>query len=287
MRAREARDGDFLSIGKTSSIADFAGSAVGQLIEAASGAQRGDPSFLVPGETLAQRSNLLHGGFQWMPAIGESEKLDARRTMTLAGFGYFQGVCQIGGDLLAAEKPFANESCSGEGAFAIGGIDFHDAQQGWPIHLVDPPELARGGVQKARQILGCENKSPFIKASSSGSAKHLQQLVGAEFALETGVSVAGRGDHDGTHRKIDPRREAGGGDDDMELPGFPEWFDPVRSGRIGEAAVMKGHAVLQESGQVAAEEALIFRSHAKRAVHRQDGRDLGGHFFRIAAPWGK
>jgi hypothetical protein len=127
MRAREARDGDFLSIGKTSSIADFARSAVGQPIEAARGAQRGNPSFLVPGEALAKGEDLLHGGFEWMPAIGESEKLDARWPMTLAGFGYFQGVCQIGGDLLAAEKPFADESCPGEGAFAIGGVDFHYA----------------------------------------------------------------------------------------------------------------------------------------------------------------
>jgi hypothetical protein len=222
-----------------------------------------------------------------MPAIGESEKFDSRRTMTLAGFGDFQGVGQIGGDLLAAEKPFADESCPGEGAFAIGGVDFHDAQQGWPIHLVHPPELARGGVQKTGEILGRENKSPFIQASSSGPAEHLQQLVGAEFALESGVSVAGRGDHDGTHRKIDPRREAGGGDDDMELPGFAKRFDPIRPGGIGEAAVMIGDAVLQESGKVAAEEVLIFGSHAQRAVYRQGGCDLSGHFFGIAAPRGK
>jgi hypothetical protein len=135
--------------------------------------------------------------------------------------------------------------------------------------------------------LGRQNKSPFIQASSSGSAKHLQQLVGAEFALEASISVAGRSDHDGTHRKIDPRREAGGGDDDMELPSFAKRFDPIGAGRVGKAAVMIGHAMLQESGQVATEEALIFGSHVPRAVHWQDGRDLGGHFFRIAATRGK
>jgi hypothetical protein len=207
--------------------------------------------------------------------------------MTLAGLGRFEGVCQIRRNLLSTEKPLANQRGAGEGAFAIGRSGFHNAQQGWPIHLIHPAELARGGVQKARQVSRGENESPFIKASSSGSAKHLKQLVGAEFALESGISVAGRGDHDRTHRKIDPRREASGGDDDMELPSFAKRFDPIGAGGVRESTMMKGDAVLQESGKVAAEEVLIFRCHAQRAVHRQGGGDLRGHFFCIAAPWGK
>ncbi len=58
---RQSRDGDFLSIGKTSPVADFAGSAVRQPIEAGWGALGWNPAFLVPGETLAKWEGLLHG----------------------------------------------------------------------------------------------------------------------------------------------------------------------------------------------------------------------------------
>jgi hypothetical protein len=126
-----------------------------------------------------------------MPAIGESEKLDSRWPMTLAGLGCCEGVCQIRRDLLFAEKPLANRCSRHKWALAIGCSGFHDAQQGWPIHLIHPTQLARRCVQQARQIRRCQNKSPFIETSSSGPAKHLQQLVGPEFALKSGVSVAG------------------------------------------------------------------------------------------------
>jgi hypothetical protein len=135
--------------------------------------------------------------------------------------------------------------------------------------------------------LGRQNKSPLIKTSSSGSAKHLQQLIGAEFALETGISVTGRGDHHGTNGKIDPRREASGGDDDMKFPGLSKRFDPICPGGVGEAAMVKGNSVLQEPGKVAAEQVLILKTHAQWAVQRKGCSDLSRHFFRIAPSRGK
>jgi hypothetical protein len=73
----------------------------------------------------------------------------------------------------------------------------------------------------------------------------------------------------------------------MELPGFAKRFDPISAGGVGEAAVMKGDTMLQETRKVAAEEVLIFRCHAQRPVHRQSSGDLSGHFFRIPSTRGK
>ncbi len=143
-----------------------------------------------------------------------------------------------------------------EGVAPLFGGGFHDAEEAGPIDLVDAAKGALTGIVEAGAVAGDDEGAFGVEATATGAAIHLQEFVGAEFALDRTVLVAGAGDGDGADGEIDASGEAGGGDDEVEVAVLGEGFDPVGAGGVGEAAVVEGGAAGEEAGEVLAEEGL-------------------------------
>ena len=109
----------------------------------------------------------------------------------------------------------------------------------------------------------------------------MQEFVGAEFALDRTVLVAGAGDGDGADGEIDASGEAGGGDDEVEVAVLGEGFDPVGAGGVGEAAVVEGGAAGEEAGEVLAEEGLSFGRDGDGVLQGEGFAEVAGDLFRV------
>jgi hypothetical protein len=61
----------------------------------------------------------------------------------------------------------------------------------------------------------------------------------------------------GTHREIDPGRQAHRCDDHVQLSGFREWLNDAGAGGVAQAAVMIGDTIAEQLGKAFADDRFL------------------------------
>jgi hypothetical protein len=167
------------------------------------------------------------GGLLGMPEVVWSKVFRAGWFVALVCSVLLERIFKEWRNALPTEKPLAEFHCPGDRWLGSLASFLYHPQQCGPIDLIHASELTWSGVHESRGISPHKHKALLIDTSASGAAKHLEQFVRAKLALETTIAIGRGRNHDGFYRKIDPRSETGGRDNDIKFAFLAEGFDPL------------------------------------------------------------
>src|SRR5205823_11186814 len=120
------------------------------------------------------------------------------------------GKRMLGADryFLRAEKRMAQVDRGGKWLFSAIRRAAHHADQAGPIDLRGPLQFAWARIAEPRNVRQHQNVAHVVEAAAAGATEHLEKLIRLDVPFEVSRLVAGIGDENGAHRKIDPGREA-------------------------------------------------------------------------------
>ena len=139
----------------------------------------------------------------------------------------------------------------GGGRFWVFGST-HQREEGWPVEGLAAFELEGFGFTEAGAVTGPEGEAAVIEPTAAGASKHLEEFVGADFALGVFGGVATVGDQHRAEREVDTRSQSGRRDDYAQLAGLGPRLDEFRTLVVGQAAVVEAHALAEEAIEVVA-----------------------------------